>query len=95
MKKPSNNRVGEINVRCAGCEVPVYKPLEESAVYKVIMTGHIARGGSGLTVISEKKLSHQSGNITDTEAVMNYFKAKSPIMTGEKNRISLEHKEDK
>ena len=95
MKKPSGNRVVEIKVRCAACQVPVYKPLEESAVYKVIMTSHIARGGSGLSVINEKKLSHQSGNITDTEAVMNYFKAKSPIMTGEENRISLVHKEDK
>ena len=26
---------------------------------------------------------------------MNYFKAKSPIMTGEENRISFVHKDDK
>ena len=96
MKEPSGNRVVEIQVRCASCQVPVYKPLDESAVYKIILSSYIARGGAGLSVIAEKKLSHQVGNITDDTVVMNYFKAKSPIMTGAENRITfVPHSEDK
>ena len=95
MKKPSGNRVVDIQVRCASCQVPVYKPLDESAVYKVILTSYMARGGAGLSVVREKKLSHQVGNVTDDVLMTNYFKAKSPIITGEENRIMFVHTEDK
>lgn len=54
----------------------------------------MARGGAGLTVINEKKLSHQVGNITDDHVIMNYFKAKSPIMTGVENRITFVDRDD-
>ena len=84
----------DIQVRCAKCQVPVYKPLDESAVYKVILTDYIAGGGAGLSVIREKKLSHQMGNITDDLQMMTYFKEKSPIMTGEENRITFVRGED-
>ena len=55
----------------------------------------MARGGAGLSVIKEKQLSHQVGNITDDHVIMNYFKAKSPIMTGTENRITFVGKKDK
>ena len=95
MKKPSGNRVVDIQVRCAACQIPVYKPLDKSAVYKVILSSYIARGGAGLSVIADKKLSHQVGNMTDDIVVMNYIKAKSPIMTGVENRITFVYREDK
>ena len=89
MSKPKGSRVVDIQVRCAKCKFPVYEPLDKSAVYKVAMTDYIAAGGAGLTVIREKKLSHQFGSIVDQQMMMNYFKAKSPIMTGEENRITF------
>ncbi len=95
MKKPSGNRVVEILVRCASCKFPSYQPLAQSTVYKVILSSYMAQGGAGLSVIKEKKLSHQVGNITDDIVMMNYFKAKSPIMTGTENRITFVDKEDK
>ena len=55
----------------------------------------MARGGAGLSVINEKKVSHQVGNITDDVLMMNYFKAKSPIITGEENRITFVKEDDK
>ena len=55
----------------------------------------MARGGAGFTVIRDKKLSHVVGNITHDAVVMNYFKAKSPIMTGVENRITFVQEEDK
>ena len=55
MKKPSGNRVVEIKVRCAACQIPVYKPLEESAVYKVIMTSRISLGADRGLVSSAKR----------------------------------------
>lgn len=95
MKKPEGSRVVEIQVRCASCKFPSYQPIAQSTVYKVILSSYIARGGAGLTVINEKKLSHQVGNTTDDKVVTNYFKAKSPIMIGVENRITFMNDNDK
>ena len=95
MTKPKGSKVVDIQVRCAKCQVPLYKPLNPFAVYKVILSSYMARGGTGLSVINEKKVSHQVGNITDDVLMMNYFKAKSPIITGEENRITFVQEEDK
>ena len=95
MTKPKGSKVVDIQVRCVKCQVPVYEPLNLFAVYKVILSSYMARGGAGLSVINEKKVSHQVGNITDDVLMMNYFKAKSPIMTGEENRITFVEEDDK
>ena len=91
MTKPKGSKVVDIQVRCVKCQVPVYEPLNLFAVYKVILSSYMARGGAGLSVINEKKVSHQ----VDDVLMMNYFKAKSPIMTGEENRITFVKEDDK
>ena len=94
MKKPEGSRVVEIQVRCASCRFPSYQPIVLSTVYKVILSSYIVRGGAGLTAIDEKKLSHQVGNITVDRVIANYFKAKSPIMTGVEGRITFMNDND-
>lgn len=89
MSKPSGQRVASIKVRCASCRVPIYKPLDKDEVYKVILPSNLAQGKGGFNVIRQKKLSHKKGDVVEFEAVMNYFKAKSPIMTGVENRINF------
>lgn len=95
MKKPSGSRMVAIQVRCASCKYPSYQALDQSTVYKVILSSYMAGGGAGLSVIAEKKLSHQVGNITDDQVMVDYFKAKSPIMTGIENRITFVDERDK
>ena len=94
MRKPEGSRVVEIQVRCATCRFPSYQPIVLSTVYKVILSSYIVLGGAGLTAIDEKKLSHQVGNITVDRVIANYFKAKSPIMTGVEGRITFMNDND-
>ncbi|RMX39597.1 hypothetical protein pdam_00004020 [Pocillopora damicornis] len=94
MRKPEGSRVVEIQVRCASCRFPSYQPVVLSTVYKVILSSYIVRGGAGLTAIDEKKLSHQVGNNTVDRVIANYFKAKSPIMTGVEGRITFMNDND-
>ncbi|XP_068698294.1 snake venom 5'-nucleotidase-like isoform X1 [Montipora foliosa] len=89
LAKASGERVVDIKVRCATCQIPVYKPLNESAIYKVILSSYLARGGAGFGVITRNKLSHRVGSVVDNVVVMNYFKAKSPILTGIEGRIKF------
>jgi len=49
----------------------------------------LAQGKGGFNVIRQNKLSHKKGDAVEFEAVMNYFKAKSPIMIGVENRINF------
>lgn len=95
MKKPSGSRVVAIQVRCASCKYPSYQALDQSNVYKVILSSYMAGGGAGLSVIAKKKLSHQVGNITDDQVMVDYFKTKSPILTGVENRITFVDERDK
>lgn len=89
MSKPSGHRVASIEVRCASCLVPIYKPLDEDAVYKVVLPSYLAQGGGGFTIIKQKRLSHTQGDTVEFEALRDYFASKSPITTGEENRISF------
>lgn len=82
-------------VRCAACQVLVYEPLDKSYVYRVILPSSLARGGAGLGIIAEKKVYHKVGDITDDMAIAGYFKATSPITTGEEKRITFTQKGDR
>ena len=75
--------------------MPEYEPLNETAVYKVIMSSYLAHGGAGLSVINQKKLSQVAGNVTDHVVIKNYLTAKSPVMTGVENRISFSQEDKK
>ena len=89
MSKPAGQRVASIRVRCASCLVPIYKPLDQDAVYKVVLSSYLAQGGGGFTIIKQKRLSHKKGDAVEFEALRDYFVSKSPITTGEENRISV------
>ncbi|XP_067049107.1 5'-nucleotidase-like isoform X2 [Acropora muricata] len=68
MSRPSGQRVASIKVRCASCSVPIYKPLDEDAVYKVILPSNLAQGKGGFNVIRQNKLSHKKGDAVEFEA---------------------------
>lgn len=87
LSKPRNERVVSVFVRCASCLIPTYAPLRRTAVYKIVLSSYLARGGPGLAVLRDKKLSHRVGNTTDSEAVSEYIRLKSPVTTGVENRI--------
>ena len=86
VNKPPGKRIVKLLVRCASCPIPQYQSLDTEALYKVILPSYLARGGAGFTVIREKRVSHTAGDL-DSDVVVNYLKAKSPIMTGTENRI--------
>ena len=79
----------DFKVRCAACRVPAFEPLDKSAVYKVILTSKLARD----SFVKEKRLSHRVG-ITDDMAIVNYFKARSPVTTGVEGRITFADTKD-
>ena len=95
LSKSPGNRVVKMLVRCASCPIPKYQALDLKAVYKVVLPSYLARGGAGLTVIREKRISHETSGRVDSTLLADYLKAHSPFATGIEGRAVFLEEEDK
>lgn len=58
LHKPVGNRVVSVEVRCAGCRVPKFEPLDPNAVYRILISAFLVGGGDGYGVIKDNLRSH-------------------------------------
>lgn len=52
-KKPVNERVIDIKVRCANCTYPVYEPFNMTSTYRVVAPNFLQDGGDGFHMFRE------------------------------------------
>ncbi|KAL0967298.1 hypothetical protein UPYG_G00250450 [Umbra pygmaea] len=88
MSLPSLNRVTSISVLCTECRVPQYKPLRESALYRVVMPSYMVEGGDGFSMIKDEMLKHDSGDM-DISVVASYIAAKQKVYPALEGRIKI------
>ncbi|XP_048457376.1 5'-nucleotidase isoform X1 [Rhincodon typus] len=86
-RKPGH-RVVRLDVLCSECRVPHYEPLEDSRIYKIIVSSYIAQGGDGFTMLKNENLKHDTGD-TDISVVSNYIKLMQRVYPGVDGRISF------
>ena len=53
LSQPEGQRVKNIKVKCADCEIPEFVDLEPSKIYKIVMSSFLATGGDGYSVIPD------------------------------------------
>ncbi|KAK7107283.1 snake venom 5'-nucleotidase-like [Littorina saxatilis] len=87
MKQPKGQRVVEVKVRCADCEVPEFVDLEPTKVYKIIMSNFLANGGDGFTLIPKNTIKHHLIGDLDSTVLTSYITEYSPIIHGLEGRI--------
>lgn len=46
-KKPVNQRVVDLKVRCSSCSVPRYETFDEKATYRIVAPNFLQDGGDG------------------------------------------------
>ncbi|KAL1479920.1 hypothetical protein MTO96_051478 [Rhipicephalus appendiculatus] len=82
---PPAQRVLSVHILCTNCTVPVYKPLEDCEVYRVVTTDFVARGGDGF-----KKAENvtESGPL-DLDVLKAYVTKMSPLKTPVEGRITI------
>ncbi|KAH8387234.1 hypothetical protein KR093_005687, partial [Drosophila rubida] len=51
--KPINSRVISVQVRCADCPVPLYEPLVNTKIYRLVTPDFLHGGGDGFTMFTE------------------------------------------
>ncbi|XP_077977085.1 snake venom 5'-nucleotidase-like isoform X2 [Glandiceps talaboti] len=85
--RPSGERVVQLDTLCSECRVPEFRPVERERVYKLILPTHLANGGDGYTMFVDERISYEIPGDLDTDVLMEYIEAMSPITTGLENRI--------
>lgn len=61
VSKPAGSRVRSLHILCTKCRVPQYEPVEDAAVYTVVVPEYLVSGGDGYAVIGDEMVKHDSG----------------------------------
>uniref|UniRef100_A0A182N6C7 Apyrase n=1 Tax=Anopheles dirus TaxID=7168 RepID=A0A182N6C7_9DIPT len=88
LARPPLERVVRVEVRCARCQVPTYEPLNEAALYRVLLSQFLYEGGDGYDMLPgspKQLLTYGEYEITEE-----YLKRYSPIYPAVEWRIRLQ-----
>uniref|UniRef100_A0A8C7LP92 5'-nucleotidase n=1 Tax=Oncorhynchus mykiss TaxID=8022 RepID=A0A8C7LP92_ONCMY len=88
MSRPPGERARSISVLCTNCRVPVYEPLDNSRLYKVVLPSYLVEGGDGFSMIKEEKLKHDSGDM-DISVVASYITERKKVHPAVEGRIKI------
>ena len=58
LRRTPGARVVSVQALCTACDVPLFKPLEDDQIYKVLLSSFLVRGGDGYTVIRDNIIQH-------------------------------------
>lgn len=81
---PACDKVDPVSIAIAGT------PVEPPARYRVTVNSFLAEGGDQFTVLTQG--TDRLSGTRDLDALLTYFKARSPVAPGPKNRIVSESK---
>lgn len=89
MNKPPGQRVREVKTICTTCDSPEYQDVDESKMYKVLLSSYLASGGDGYEML--KGQPAQKFNKLVMDIFIYYLKKMSPIEPKTENRITIIH----
>uniref|UniRef100_W8BUB4 apyrase n=1 Tax=Ceratitis capitata TaxID=7213 RepID=W8BUB4_CERCA len=85
---PVGERVVEVKVRCAHCDIPRYEDFDSTKIYRIVAPDFLAEGGDGYTMFRDHGSDWQK-EMTDIDALLSYTQNISPIFIGREKRISV------
>ncbi|TKS75323.1 5'-nucleotidase [Collichthys lucidus] len=88
LSKPPGRRVKSLSILCTKCRVPQYEPVEDEAVYTVVLPSYIMTGGDGFSMLKNETLKHNSGDL-DISVVSKYITQRQKIYTSVEGRIKI------
>ncbi|XP_076612058.1 5'-nucleotidase [Chaetodon auriga] len=86
--KPPGRRVRSLAILCTKCRVPRYEPVEDEAVYTVVLPSYMVSGGDGFSMIRNETLKHNSGDL-DISVVSSYIMQRSKVYPSVEGRIKI------
>lgn len=88
LSRPPGSRVVSIEVLCTACRVPAYVPLQMDETYKVILPSFLQQGGDGYSMLKNKSLSHNQGDL-DVEVVSTYISRMGRVFPAVEGRVKF------
>uniref|UniRef100_A0A3P8PLC4 5'-nucleotidase n=2 Tax=Astatotilapia calliptera TaxID=8154 RepID=A0A3P8PLC4_ASTCA len=88
LSKPPQHRVKSLSILCTKCRIPVYEPVENEMVYKVVLPSYMVTGGDGFSMIKDGFLKHNSGDL-DISVVSRYITQRKQVYPSVEGRIKL------
>ncbi|XP_054729554.1 apyrase isoform X1 [Anastrepha obliqua] len=85
--RPPGQRVVDVKVRCANCEIPLYEDFDSRKIYRIVAPSFLAEGGDGYKMFKDYGSDWQR-EMTDVDALVSFTRSRSPIYTGIDKRIS-------
>ncbi|XP_060080242.1 snake venom 5'-nucleotidase-like [Ylistrum balloti] len=89
LKKEVGRRVVDVHALCSDCTIPEYLPLDDTKMYRIILSNFIVQGGDGYDVIRDNaEQEHISGDL-DSDVMTEYIQEISPLYHGLEGRIKF------
>ncbi|CAL8395267.1 unnamed protein product [Arctogadus glacialis] len=88
LSRPPGQRVRSLRVLCTECRVPRYEPVDEGALYRVVLPSYLVGGGDGFSMIRDENVKHDSGDM-DISVLVNYISERQKVHPGLEDRISF------
>ncbi|XP_070781728.1 5'-nucleotidase-like isoform X2 [Enoplosus armatus] len=85
---PPGNRVKSLSILCTKCRVPLYEPVDDETVYKVVLPSYMVTGGDGFSMIPDEMLKHDSGDL-DISVISNYITQRKKVYPSVEGRVKI------
>ncbi|XP_047991992.1 protein 5NUC-like isoform X2 [Leguminivora glycinivorella] len=90
-KRPPKSRVVEVRARCGDCQIPQYKNINKTQIYKVIMPQFVANGGDGYSMLVG--LPQETLDYNELQCTEYYLRHRSPVFPQVEGRLVLLNEE--
>ncbi|XP_014909960.1 5'-nucleotidase [Poecilia latipinna] len=88
VSRPAGRRVRSLSILCTRCRVPRYDPVQDAALYTVVLPSYLVTGGDGFNVIKNGILKHSIGHL-DVLVLSNYMEKKGWVYPAMEGRITV------
>lgn len=58
LSQPVGERVVQVSLRCADCEIPIYEELDLEKEYGLLISSYMLNGGDGYSMFKENLIVH-------------------------------------
>ncbi|CAB1440470.1 unnamed protein product [Pleuronectes platessa] len=88
LSRPPGHRVTSLLILCTECRVPLYQPVQDEAVYPVVLPSYMVSGGDGYAMIPNEMVKHNSGDL-DISVVSRFIGQRKKVYPPVEGRIRL------
>ncbi|XP_060947416.1 5'-nucleotidase [Limanda limanda] len=88
LSRPPGRRLTSLLILCTACRVPLYEPVQDETLYRVVLPSYMASGGDGYAMISNELVKHNSGDL-DISVVSRFITQRQKVYPPVEGRVRI------